>query len=82
VSCYPLGMRLSILLSLLCALAIPAAAQEPKPKPIKIGKPAPDFKLKNQLGKQVQLAAFKKKTKKRGARWVLMAFYPKAGTPG
>lgn len=74
-------MRRAILL-LACALACSAGAQNRKPKPIKVGKPAPNFTLINQLGKKVQLAAFKKKTPKRGPRWVLIAFYPKAGTRG
>lgn len=66
---------------LLCLLACPLAAAEDQKKkpPITVGKPAPNFKLPNQLGKPVELAAFKKG---KAPRWVLLAFYPKSGTPG
>lgn len=43
---------------------------------IKLGAEAPDFTLKDQDGKDVQLSSF------RGKKNVVIAFYPKAGTAG
>jgi peroxiredoxin len=47
-------------------------AQDPS---LKAGDPAPDFALKDQDARDVRLADLK-------GRWVLMAFFPKAMTPG
>jgi cytochrome oxidase Cu insertion factor (SCO1/SenC/PrrC family) len=44
-------------------------------KPLAVGDPAPDFKVKDQTGKVRSLADFKGKR-------VLLFFYPKADTPG
>lgn len=46
-----------------------------KPK-IEVGKPAPDFTLKDEAGKDVKLSSFK------GKKNVLIAFYPKDFTSG
>jgi len=46
-----------------------------KPK-IEVGKPAPDFTLKDEAGKDVKLSSF------RGKKNVLIAFYPKDFTSG
>lgn len=46
-----------------------------KPKLLKPGTPAPDFKLKDHTGATVELAGL------RGKR-ILLWFYPKADTPG
>jgi peroxiredoxin Q/BCP len=43
---------------------------------LKVGDPAPDFSLSDQNGKVVNLADF------RGRKPVVLAFYPKASTPG
>jgi thioredoxin-dependent peroxiredoxin len=40
-----------------------------------VGTPAPAFELPNQDGTHVSLAA-------QAGRWVLLWWYPKAGTPG
>ena len=48
---------------------------DPKPK-IEVGKPAPDFTLKDEAGKDVKLSSFK------GKKNVLIAFYPKDFTSG
>jgi cytochrome oxidase Cu insertion factor (SCO1/SenC/PrrC family) len=48
-------------------------AEGPK---IEAGKPAPDFTLKDQDGKDLKLASF------RGKKGVLIAFYPKDFTGG
>lgn len=50
----------------------PAAA----PKPLSEGDEAPDFTLKDQDGKDVSLASY------RGKKNVVIAFYPRAFTPG
>jgi peroxiredoxin Q/BCP len=42
---------------------------------VKAGDRAPDFKLKNHLGKDVSLSGLKGKN-------VVLWFYPKADTPG
>jgi len=49
--------------------------EKPKAK-IEVGKPSPDFTLKDQDGKDVKLSSFK------GKKSVLIAFYPKDFTGG
>jgi peroxiredoxin len=44
--------------------------------PVEVGTEAPDFKLKDQDGKEVQLSTY------RGKKNVVVAFYPKAFSPG
>ena len=44
--------------------------------PLKVGDRAPDFSLSDQNGQLVKLADF------RGKKPVVLAFYPKASTPG
>jgi peroxiredoxin Q/BCP len=60
-----------ICLSTLIASAI-AAADSAIPD---VGKPAPDFTLKNDEGKDVSLKDYRNK-------WVVLYFYPKDATPG
>jgi peroxiredoxin Q/BCP len=43
---------------------------------LKVGDRAPDFSLPDQNGKMVKLADF------HGKKTVILAFYPKASTPG
>ncbi len=43
--------------------------------PLKVGEPAPDFSLKNHLGKITRLSDY------RGTRNVALAFFPLAWTP-
>ena len=43
---------------------------------LKIGDRAPDFTLPDQNGKQIKLSDF------RGKKWVVLAFYIRASTPG
>ena len=52
-----------------------AAAKEDAPK-AEVGSMAPDFTLKDHEGKDVALSSF------RGSKVVVVAFYPKAFTPG
>lgn len=52
-----------------------SAASAASPDEIAVGKPAPDFDVKDQDGKPLHLAAFKGKP-------VVLYFYPKDETPG
>src|SRR4051812_32999876 len=64
----------ALMLVMFCALglaAIPAAAGE-----LKVGDPAPDFKLQATDGKTYQLSSFK------GKQAVVLAWFPKAFTQG
>lgn len=47
-----------------------------QPAPPKVGEAAPGFRLNDESGKAVQLGAGSK------AGWTVLAFYPKAATPG
>ena len=56
------------------AFALAASAEEDaRPK---AGDPAPSFRLNDQEGRVLSLAKVTKDT------WVVLAFYPKAATPG
>jgi thioredoxin-dependent peroxiredoxin len=66
-----LFVTLFICLSTLIASAI-AAADEAIPE---VGKPAPDFTLKNDEGKDVSLKDYR-------GKWVVLYFYPKDFTSG
>lgn len=66
-----LFVTLFICLSMLIASSI-AAADSALPE---VGKPAPDFTLKNDEGKDVSLKDYRNK-------WVVLYFYPKDATPG
>jgi peroxiredoxin Q/BCP len=59
----------TILLSLLAALSILGVRPE-------VGDAAPDFKLRGSDGQLVSLGAY------RGKKTVVLAFFPKAFTPG
>lgn len=59
----------------LAAVATDARAEEPPPA-LKVGEKAPDFKLKGSDGKEYTLKQFQ------GKQWVVIAWYPKAATPG
>ena len=61
-------------LAALAALSVPAAGEEPAPP--KVGDKAPNFKLMGTDGKEYTLEQFK------GKSAVVLAWYPKAGTPG
>ena len=59
-------------LAALFALAA-GGAEDGRPK---VGDPAPGFRLNDQDGQALSLAKATKDT------WVVLAFYPKAATPG
>ena len=71
-------MRIALLA---CTLVLGAAVfQDPENKPDsksgpEIGKPAPSFRLNDHNGKVVEVGG-------RCANWRVIAFYPKAATPG
>ena len=69
-------MRVSILaLSLLC---LPLATQEQDkrvPAKVEVGQAAPVFRLNDHLGEAVQVGG-------ETDLWTVLAFYPKAATPG
>jgi peroxiredoxin Q/BCP len=48
----------------------------PKPIPLAVGEPAPDFTLEAIGGRQVSLGGF------RGKKHVVLTFYPKNNTAG
>ncbi len=54
-------LALTGLSGLAFAGARPASAQDSKPKPAEVGKPAPDFTLTDTSGKEVKLSSFKDK---------------------
>ena len=64
------------LFSLPLALALFRASAAEDGGRVEVGKPAPDFSLKDQDGKESKLSSF------RGKKNVLIAFYPKDFTGG
>ena len=65
-----------LLAPLLALLAIaPLAPQAGAPKKPEVGKPAPSLRLNDHHGNIVELGG--KRT-----NWTLLAFFPKAATPG
>ncbi len=69
-------MRISLFC--LAALAMPLI-QDPQPQAdsvaIAVGKPAPAFRLNDSQGKAVAIGGA-------AGHWTVLAFYPKAATPG
>ena len=62
------------LLALAAHLAL--AEEEREPKMPEVGARAPDFRLNDQTGKAVRFEDARK------GRWAVLAFFPKAATPG
>jgi len=61
---------------MLTSFALMGSGGEPTtPRPPKVGEPAPAFEAVNQEGKPVKLSDFK-------GKWVILAFFVKAKTPG
>jgi peroxiredoxin Q/BCP len=63
-----------LVVALLMIAAVPALSSAFAGLP-EVGQPAPDFKLKNQEGKEVKLKDYK-------GKWVVLYFYPKDFTSG
>jgi hypothetical protein len=63
-------------LLLVGALALVARAEDEGARELKAGDPAPVWRLNDQTGRARTLA------KARKGSWVLLAFFPKAATPG
>ncbi len=62
-------LRTIVLVCLTASSAVTQTTSYPKPQtPFTVGQLAPDFRLKNQDGKDVQLAALR-------GHWVLLFFY-------
>jgi len=70
---YWIGAVCLLLVGAVWALADDA---QPRAKAGEVGSKAPDFRLNDQDGKAVRLAPGK------GPAWTILAFYPKAATPG
>jgi thioredoxin-dependent peroxiredoxin len=68
-------MRALFTMGLMAALSIPLMAQAPATE-LKVGDPAPNFKLQATDGKTYQLSDFK------GKKAVVVAWFPKAFTTG
>jgi len=68
-------MRALFAIGLMAALAVPLMAQAPAAE-LKVGDPAPNFKLQASDGKTYQLSDFKGKSP------VVVAWFPKAATLG
>lgn len=59
------------------AMLLAQQGENAAPRRPEIGKPAPVIRLNDQHGKAVQIAP-----REGGARWTVLAFFPKAATPG
>jgi peroxiredoxin len=73
--------RIALGLSALAAVILPVPELLPEEKapprtPVEAGKPAPDFTLRDESGKDIKLSSFA------GRKSVLLAFYAKDFTPG
>ena len=69
-------MRALLTVGLLAALSVGLGAQAPAAAGLKVGDPAPNFKLQASDGKTYQLSDFK------GKKAVVVAWFPKAFTQG
>ena len=70
------GMRLLFCLFVLTVATGGRVLAEEMKMGLNIGGKAPDFTLKNHDGELVALSSFKEK------KWAVLAFFPKAMTPG
>lgn len=76
-------MQLVTTLILMIPLVSPSTAQDRSPRKqsktpvatLAVGKPAPSFRLNDHLGKMAKIGGASK-------NWTVIAFYPKAMTPG
>ncbi len=68
-------MKHPLLLIAAAALALPLQDEPTKPALPEVGKPAPTFQLNDHTGRAVKIGG-------KAERWKVIAFYPKAATPG
>ena len=73
-----LGLTFAFLLIAVLALGGVRADGDESSAELKVGAPAPTFRLNDQAGQVVDPIAVARK----GERWVILAFFPKALTPG
>ena len=64
-----------IALGLLAALFVAQDARDTRPAPPEIGKAAPAFRLNDHEGRSASVGG-------ESTNWTVVAFYPKAMTPG
>ncbi len=78
IAAHTRAMRSLLTAVLLC---LPAMAQTPKPAPVpkavvaEVGKAAPSFRVNDDTGAMTKVGGEAK-------AWTVLAFYPKAATPG
>ena len=68
-------MKLTPLVLALASSLLFFQQAESGPKAPELGKPAPGFRLNDQTGKAVRIGG-------KSETWTVVAFYPKAMTPG
>ena len=68
-------LTLTALAGMMASTQDPPTAKTPAPARLAIGKPAPSFTLNDHTGHAVQVGG-------QGEKWTLLAFFPKAMTPG
>lgn len=68
-------MKVAFLLLVSTTLAGAWMTQEKDPKPLSVGQRAPAFRLNDHSGKAVSIGG-------ESDTWTVLAFYPKAATPG
>ena len=75
-SCSLRGMRTSLLtLAASIALVFAQDSKPAEPAPIEVGSPAPTFRLNDHEGRIVEVGG-------KSETWTVLAFFPKAMTPG
>ena len=71
-------MRSLVVVLTFLGSAVPLASQRPAEPPapaVRVGEPAPRFRLNDHEGRAVRVGG-------RSKTWTVVAFYPKAATPG
>jgi len=71
----PVIMRFSLFLPVLAILAFAQDSDPKKPVRPRIGVPAPNLRLNDHRGEVVELSVERES-------WTVLAFFPKAATPG
>jgi len=66
-----------VALGLALAMLMPHQDTTEKPTMPEVGKPAPTFRLNNHEGKAITIAP-----REEEPTWTVLAFFPKAATPG